>query len=711
MQYLDRSGYVKGSGVQYPESLTTGEQKPIVPRRLSSLKALSNAAGVTIVTGPLGAHFWRVLPSTVAIRIEPDGYYDEGPRYATNRLKWALIGLGVPSASATQLCKKAPSAKNKHYRAYCRAVKLVAALESAPVDVSVVSGVEAVPIVSAREARDYLDQADRFAWDTETSLTGQLVGISLCVPGQKPVYVMEEARNLAVTLPELMAQRPSAAHNLKHDLKVLAQTLDRDPRDLYSPLMQDTMVMAWLVQDHVREKHRSLGLKQLTEHYFGEKPMEFGDVCPDGDFAQVDPALQAIYSGADAFNTMRLWPIFSVKLARDSMTPVWTDIEQPLIPVLAGMELRGFPVDLEWFARTKASLEAGLDALVAGLPFKPTRLGAVDYFYKQKGYPVLRETATGQPSVDEEALRAFNDPVANLYLVYTGRVKLLGTYINPVLERGKGTVHARFNQCARDDFADTAAPATGRLSSSDPNLQNQPLFVREGYIPPPGMLVYAADYSQIELRLMAYVSKDAGMLQAFAEGRDIHADLAIRMFPGYTLETLPDAVRRKVKTGQFLMQYGGGAPLLAEKMSIGLEEAKVLHRQLNAARPGVARWKEACLAEARHLGYATTLFGRKRWLPDLQSGWDQKRMQAERQAVNAPIQGSSADIIKIRMPVIDNWHRSHVGEMANQVHDEVDGFVDTPQQAKEIAEIMRYMLGDFAIEAEAGTGPNWLKAK
>jgi DNA polymerase-1 len=569
----------------------------------------------------------------------------------------------------------------------------------------------AVPIVDAQHANEYLFQAPRFSWDTETAPDGSLAGISLAVEGKSPVYVpYEQAIEFAqVFLPHHLKTQPNVAHNLKHDIKVIARTLGCMPSEVVSSASVDTMVMAWLVQDHVRQSHHSLGLKDLTQHYTNDRPLQFKDVCPTGDFRDVPLELAAQYSGADAVNTLILWPIMAGKVKDDELEWVWEHLERPLIPVLADMEVRGFPVDLAWFAQKKEQLEAGLKVAEAHLPFNPNspvQVGA--YFYDQERLPVHHLTDKGGRSVDEQALLSFDHPTAALLRAYRGRAKLLSTYVLPILEANDNIIHSTFNQCARDDFGGDAAPATGRLASSNPNLQNIPLDMREGFVPPEGMVLYAADYDQIELRLMAVLSQDQGMLAAYREGRDIHTELAAEM---WGIQNVTDTLRRKAKTGQFLMQYGGGPALLAEKMGLTKEAAKALWDDIRQARPGAVAWTQEAIALARGCGYAETIMGRKRWIPDIDSGWFEGRGRAEREAVNAVIQGSAADIIKLEMQSVNNLHRETGGAMVNQVHDEIVGYVEDEEQAQAVANSLTCVHHGMDFPVSVGTGSNWLKAK
>jgi len=335
MRFLDSCGLIKGAGkpseariaALLPDAASVATTIPTLPRRLSALRSLAKATGATIITGPLGAHFWRVLPATVSIRVEPDGYYDAGPRYASNPLKWALLGLGVPApaANALSMRKTPPTPKHKHYRHWTRACKVVERLEAAAPNIDVGPGMAAVPVVDAQHANEYLFQAPRFSWDTETAKDGSLAGISLAVEGKPPVYVpYEQAVEFAqVFLPHHLKTQPNVAHNLKHDIKVIARTLGCMPNEVISSASVDTMVMAWLVQDHVRQSHHSLGLKDLTQHYTNDRPLQFKDVCPTGDFRDVPLELAAQYSGADAVNALILWPIMAGKVKDDGLEWVW----------------------------------------------------------------------------------------------------------------------------------------------------------------------------------------------------------------------------------------------------------------------------------------------------------------------------------------------------------------------------------------------------
>jgi DNA polymerase-1 len=226
------------------------------------------------------------------------------------------------------------------------------------------------------------------------------------------------------------------------------------------------------------------------------------------------------------------------------------------------------------------------------------------------------------------------------------------------------------------------------------------------------MMLYAADKSQIELRLMAVLSQDEGMLRAYREGRDIHTELALAMAESWGVSTITDELRRKAKIGQFLMQYGGGWALLAEKMGLSREDAKALWEGIRKARPGAVAWTLEAIALARERGYAETIMGRKRWIPDIDSGWPEGRARAEREAVNAIIQGSAADIIKLEMQSVCRLHEEVLGgAMLNQVHDEIVGCVGDEEQAEIIGKTMTYNYNGMEFPADVGTGSNWLKAK
>ena len=727
MLYVDSHGLLRGSGLTgqrlgSESLLMVGSETPAragnpphLPRRLSSLRALREAVGATVITGPLGASFWRLLPATVNIRVEPDGYYDQAPRIE-DPLKWALLGLGVPTPTATALCRRDPTPRHGYYRHYQRAQRLVSQLEATAPAFTVSNAPGEVPIVDAQGAREYLRGVPQFSWDTETDPDGNLVGLSLCKPGASPVYLAEaEANCFAEPFVSLyLTAIPSVAHNAKWDIKVLARATGRTPGSvaLDPAMLSDTMVMAWLVQDHVREKHRSLGLKALTEHYFHDKPLDFKAVCPSGNFRDVPLDLAARYSGADAANTLALLPVMEAKLDTDDLRTLWETIERPLIPILADMEWRGFPVDLEWFARMAEDFERSLKITRERMPFDPAKdEQARQYFYDTLGRAPPHYTPTMKRSVDEEALRSLKHPVASLLLAYRQRAKLLSTFLLPILSEGRPTIHTTFNQCARDDLGENAAPATGRLASSDPDIQNLPLLIREGFIAPEGALIYANDFSQLELRIMAAVSQDMGMLEAFRAGRDIHTELAARIW-GIDLNAVSTDQRKQAKNVQFAMQYLASPPKIAEMTGVSLGEARKLLEAVHRARPGAMEWTARCVASAREHGYVQTIMGRRRWVPNINSGWPEARARAEREAVNAVIQGSAADVTKLGMIRVEFVHRHYNGgAMLNQVHDEIVGYVRSRKDAEFLAEVMAREHGGVQFTAKVGMGKNWLETK
>lgn len=441
--------------------------------------------------------------------------------------------------------------------------------------------------------------------------------------------------------------------------------------------------------------------------------------------ADLTPAEICDYACEDADVTLQLYPPLRDELEKNELTRVFNEIEMPLMPVLARMERNGVRLDTEALAETGNQFNQRLEELereiyeLAGHPFlltSPRQVGEV-LFDELKLNEKAKKTKSGQYSTGEEVLEAIRakHPIVGKILAHRGLKKLVSTYIDALpklILPETGHIHTSFNQ---------AVTATGRLSSSNPNLQNIPVRgddgkeIRKAFVAEEGCTFFSADYSQIELRIMAHLSQDEHLIQDFREGRDIHAATAARIFHK-PLEEVTRDERRKAKTANFGIIYGISAFGLAERMEVSRTEAKELIDSYFKTYPKVKEYMEKSVEVARERGYILTEFGRRRYLPDITSRNAVVRGYAERNAVNAPIQGTAADIIKIAMIRIDERlrHEALQTKMILQVHDELN-FSVPPTELEHVKQlVVEEMERAFAMSvpliADCGSGINWLEA-
>jgi DNA polymerase I len=484
-----------------------------------------------------------------------------------------------------------------------------------------------------------------------------------------------------------------------------------------------------MLQSYVLEAHKPHGLESLAERHLNRKGLSFEDVCGKGvnqiPFAQVDLDKASEYSGEDSEMTLQvhttLWPQIQ---ADAGLLDVYQRIELPTSLVLARVERHGVLIDSAVLARQSQALAERMVVLeqeayaIAGGPFNmgsPKQIGEI--LFTKLGLPVKKKTATGAPSTDEEVLQelAADYPLPARLLEHRSLSKLKGTYTDklPLMVNPQtGRVHTNYAQ---------AVAVTGRLSSNDPNLQNIPIRtaegrrVREAFIAPPGHVLMSADYSQIELRIMAHISQDPGLLRAFAEGIDVHRATASEVF-GVPVGEVTSDQRRYAKVINFGLIYGMGAYGLANNLGIEQKAAKDYIDRYFTRFAGVKRYMDETRVSAKARGYVETVFGRRLWLPQINSGNGQLRSGAERQAINAPMQGTAADLIKLAMLAVqrtlDSEQRATC--MVMQVHDEL--VLEVPlaelEWAREAVPRLMASVAELRVPllAEVGVGPNWEQA-
>jgi DNA polymerase-1 len=591
-----------------------------------------------------------------------------------------------------------------------------------------------------------LRKAPLVAFDTETSSLephdAELIGLSLA-PSPDEVWYLpfgHRPRDGALAAPAAVTNlppitdpacrvlveyltdpaAPKAGHNVKYDWQVLRRA-GVEP----AGVAWDSM-LASFVLDPGRRSH---AIDALSLEHLGRPMRQYHDLVGRGKaeipFAEVPVAEAADYCGADSATVLALREVFQPQLEEHRLVPLLAELEQPLVPVLVDMEWAGIRIDAALFARLSAEFAAemarleGLIQAAAGESFNlnsPRQLAAI--LFEKQGLPVLKRTKTG-PSTDAEVLEllaAEGHEVPRLLLEYREVQKLRSTYVDVLpqrVNRATGRIHTSFNQ---------TGAATGRLSSSDPNLQNIPVrtargeAIRKGFIPEAGWAFVAADYSQIELRLMAHLSGDPAFVAAFRAGGDIHRETAAVIF-GVGHDAVTPEMRARAKTINFGTIYGQGPFALSKQLGITQEEAKAFITQYFERFAGVRTFLDRQVELARRQGYVETLFGRRRYIPDINAKNFNIRAFAERTAQNTPLQGSAADLIKRAMIAV---HR-RLGEqrlrarLLLQVHDEL--VLEAPPEELDAVQalVREEMEGaavlDVPLVVDVGTGGDWLEAK
>ena len=582
-----------------------------------------------------------------------------------------------------------------------------------------------------RKLCDYLLTNEILSLDTETTSTSpieaELVGLSFAVKEFEAFYVpipanREEALRIVNNFKEVY-ENPKilkVGQNLKYDLEVLANYNIH-----LTGTMWDTMIAHYLIQPELRHN-----MDYMAEIYLNYQTIHIDELIgPKGknqkSMRDLSPTLVYEYACEDADITLRLKNKLEPELKKYGCEDLFYNIEMPLMPVLAEMEMNGVCLDTESLFETSKQFTARMNEIeqriyeLAGEHFNiasPKQVGEI-LFDKLKIIEKPKKTKTGQYVTSEEVLQQLRNKheiVADI-LEHRGLKKLIGTYIDalPKLINPKtGHIHTSFNQ---------TITATGRLSSSDPNLQNIPIRgedgkeIRKAFIPEPGCLFFSADYSQIELRVMAHLSQDQNMIEVFQEGKDLHAATAANIYKKDIAEVTRDE-RTKSKRANFGIIYGITVFGLAERLDIPREEAKMLIDGYFQTFPQVHDYMEQSKAIARKQGYVTTLFGRRRYLPDINSHNATVRGFAERNAINAPIQGTAADIIKVAMIHIHQRFKTEGirSKMLLQVHDELNFSVYPDEKEKVEHIVLEEMQKAFPLSvpliADSGFGQNWLEA-
>jgi DNA polymerase-1 len=586
-----------------------------------------------------------------------------------------------------------------------------------------------------RRLVEALDRAERVGFDTETTglepMTARLVGMSFACgdgafylplahayPGAPDQIPLDHA--LQLLRPWLESARPAKiGQNLKFDSHILA-----NHGIALGGIAHDTLLESYVIEVH--ERH---DLDSLAQRHLGWKTISYDEVTGKGasriPFSGVEIARATEYAAEDADCAAAVHDVLYPKIAADEkLKYVYERIELPVLPVLLRMERNGVLLDAAKLQAQSVELGREMFALeqqahqAAGQPFNlnsPKQIQEI--LFKQQKLPVKKKTPSGQPSTDEDVLAelALDYPLPKLLLEYRALAKLKSTYtdklprtVHPQTKR----VHTTYSQ---------AGAVTGRLASNDPNLQNIPIRtaagrrIREAFIAPAGWKILSADYSQIELRIMAHISGDEGLRHAFVHGHDVHRATAAEVF-GLTLDKVSADERRTAKVINFGLIYGMSSFGLAQNLGIERATAQAYIDSYFARYPGVKRYMDQTRERARNQGFVETVFGRRLWLPEMKSGSPARRQGAERSAINAPMQGTAADLIKLAMVAVQDWldREELQAKLIMQVHDEL--VLEVPEgELEAVKEGVRERMQnvaklDVALIVDVGVGDNWDQA-
>ncbi len=579
-----------------------------------------------------------------------------------------------------------------------------------------------------------LELAPLFAFDTETTdlnvMNAQIVGVSFTDVVGEGAYVPlkheypgappQLDRDIVLARLKALLQDPAhkkVGQNLKYDMSVLVN------HGIHLAGIEfDTMLESYVL-DSIAARH---DMDSLALKYLGHTTIKYEEVAGKGknqiNFSEVPVEQASIYAAEDADITLQLHQHLWPRLRQVPMLEkLLRDVEMPLVPVLSRIERNGVKIDAAMLRRQ--SSELGLRMLeleqqahdLAGQPFNlASPMQIQEILFGKLQLPVLKKTPKGQPSTGEEVLQelALDYPLPRVILEHRGIAKLKSTYADKLpemIDPRSGRVHTCYHQ---------AVAATGRLSSSDPNLQNIPIRTQEGrrirqaFVPETGYVMVSADYSQIELRIMAHLSQDPGLLRAYTQGHDVHRATAAEVF-GVAPDQVSDDMRRNAKAINFGLIYGMSAFGLAQQLKIDRSAAQEYIALYFARYPGVKEFMDRTRAQAHTLGYVETVFGRRLYLPEINASNQQRRQYAERTAINAPMQGTAADLIKLAMLAVDNWICTSGDDvkMIMQVHDELVFEVHTAGVDAAKGHIRQCMTGvaqlSVPLVVDIGVGHNW----
>ncbi|MES2299828.1 MAG: DNA polymerase I [Pseudomonadota bacterium] len=686
----------------------------------------------------LSAHMGTIADTLVAQAEDKDGLREFFARYGFKTLLRELGAGGAPSGGANADNGAAGMGKGAADGLSAGAAAASGDLFGAAMPAVAQKGsYETVLTIAQLDAwLEAIDQAALTSVDTETTslepMTAQMVGISLSVEAGKGAYIpvahryagVPEQLGRELVLAKLKAwledpAKPKLGQNLKYDSHIFA-----NHGVALRGVVHDT-----LLQSYVFESHKPHDMDNLAMRHLNYKTIAFADVCGKGVnqicFDQVELGQATDYAAEDSDITLRLHQAMHATVENDAkLAYIYREIELPTAVVLQKIERNGVLIDAALLEVQSNELAVRILELekqayeLAGGPFNlgsPKQIGEI--FFGKLQLPVIKKTPTGAPSTDEEVLQKLAEdyPLPKVLLEFRGLSKLKSTYTDKLpkmVNRDTGRVHTNYAQ---------AVAVTGRLASNDPNLQNIPIRTKEGrrireaFIAAPGNVIVSADYSQIELRIMAHISGDEAMLRAFAEGEDIHRATAAEIF-GVAPAEVASEQRRYAKVINFGLIYGMSAFGLAGNLGVERAAAQSYIDKYFARFAGVRQYMEDTRQQAKARGYVETVFGRRLWLPEINSPNGPRRQGAERAAINAPMQGTAADLIKLAMIAVQGWLESaQLGsKMIMQVHDEL--VLEVPAAELELVKVKlpELMAGVAQLKvpllAEVGIGKNWDEA-
>ena len=756
--WTDRAGVVERFGVG-PEKVTdilalAGDQSDNIP----GVKGVGEKTAEKLVTEFGGIEeIYRDLSKVNNEKLREKLENSRENAFLSKRLATIVLDVQLPSGTAELAVKEPAAEKLRDIFARYELKSLIQQLSSSekkqaeavngfsppagiPEKEIAVSKEVKLEALGRRDYRTVLDEtvlgelvnditgAETIAVDTETTslepMKAGLVGLSIAVGGGRAYYIplghrlldsprqmkWETVKNI---LTPVLAGKKICAQNGKYDYEVLVR------HGLKLNINDDTMLAAYLL-----DPEGSHALSYLSKKYLGYEMLEYKELLPKSKsnigFDEVPIEDATKYSCEDADITLKLLPILSGKLVKSGLDQLYKNVEMPLMTILAGLEMAGVGVDIEALAKLSKELGTSMEMAaaeifrLAGGEFNissPKQLG--DILFNRLGLRVIKRSKNG-PSTDSEVLEelAAENDIASKVLAYRSLEKLRGTYIEALpamINPATGRIHCSFNQ---------TGTSTGRLSSSKPNLQNIPIrtplgrMIREAFTAPEGCLLLSADYSQIELRVLAHMSGDPTLIKAFKSGEDIHSRTASELF-GVSPDSVSSEMRRAAKTINFGIVYGMSAFRLARELGIKRTEAQSYIDGYFARIPGVKKFMESILEKSRSDGFTQTLFGRRRSVEGLSSRNVQIRQAAERVAINTPIQGTAADIMKMAMIRVDKL-TGNGSRMLLQVHDELlfetcEGSAE--EFRKNVVDAMENAARlDVPLRVDARTGRNWAEA-
>lgn len=720
--YIDVDGLTQsGNGDELADALgLTGSRLRSENERLEVLSTLRESSGLTVITGPLGASWWCLVSPEVKVKVVPDDY--EYAYRTRDVSEWSLRAVNLSEAAVKELTAKGSTITRRHglYASYIRANNLaerINQLHSTPI---IVETHPVTIITDVDEQINFLNSINEFvAVDGEWTVPeGRLVGISVSTK-QTNTYLAfrfqnsvfsnnkESEARILLAFGSLLERAPAVLHNLKADVKTL---YPHEPLRLSGKPLDDTLVMAYLCGES------DLALKPLTRKYLDRDPTEY-----PGDLENLPLDLGARYATADTRNTYDLYWLLKKRLDDMGQTYVYEQIERPLVPVIASMERNGSVVDIEETRQLRQEVWYAEEAM-RGLAQGRWHRDISDDTETREA--IKQQLGYDPGTLDQRVLSKVPDSWMDVIIGYRKLRTLRRNFLDKHLDAGIGRQYVRsypsFNQAGQADSLSGKsfknAPRTGRLSSSNPNFMNQPRLIRNIFVAPKGYKLATYDYSGLEMRIQAALSKDPTMLEVFRKGGDMHSMFQERIYDLRNI--LVDRVA--AKQGNFNLAYGGEADMLMtimakERAHITYDESRAIVDAHHETYSGYHAWKDSVVAKARQLGYTETLRGRRRYDADINALDPTAQRHAERALANHVIQGTAADLVKEAMVRLVPVLLHYGAYVAVQVHDELV-MVVSEDKAEEFDKVVKVVmqsvqLPGLSLEVSGGIGDRWSDTK